>query len=40
MVLGGESVAEELVVQVIPQTEDEFTCYSCTGGWRAETAAY
>ncbi|GAP55610.1 DUF4193 domain-containing protein [Arthrobacter sp. 92] len=26
---GGEFVAEELVVQVIPQAEDEFTCYSC-----------
>jgi hypothetical protein len=29
MVLGSEIVAEELVVEVIPQTEDEFTCYSC-----------
>ena len=26
---GGEFVAEDLVVQVIPQAEDEFTCYSC-----------
>jgi hypothetical protein len=26
---GGEIVAEELVVQVIPQAQDEFTCYSC-----------
>jgi hypothetical protein len=26
---GGEFIAEELVVQVIPQAEDEFTCYSC-----------
>jgi hypothetical protein len=26
---GGEIVAEELVVQVVPQREDEFTCYSC-----------
>lgn len=26
---GGEFVAEELIVQVIPQAEDEFTCYSC-----------
>ena len=26
---GGEIVAEELVVEVIPQAEDEFTCYSC-----------
>ena len=29
MVPGGEFVAEELVVQVIPQAQDEFTCYSC-----------
>ncbi|CAI3805517.1 DUF4193 domain-containing protein [Pseudarthrobacter sp. MM222] len=29
MTPGGEFVAEELVVQVIPQAEDEFTCYSC-----------
>jgi hypothetical protein len=28
MVPGGEFVAEELVVQVIPQAQDEFTCYS------------
>lgn len=26
---GGEFIAEELVVQVIPQAEDEFTCWSC-----------
>lgn len=26
---GGEFVAEELVVQVVPQRNDEFTCYSC-----------
>lgn len=26
---GGEIVAEELVVQVVPQRDDEFTCYSC-----------
>lgn len=26
---GGEFIAEELVVQVIPQADDEFTCYSC-----------
>ena len=26
---GGEIVAEELIVQVIPQAADEFTCYSC-----------
>lgn len=26
---GGEFIVEELVVQVIPQAEDEFTCYSC-----------
>jgi Domain of unknown function (DUF4193) len=26
---GGEFTAEELVVQVIPQADDEFTCYSC-----------
>jgi hypothetical protein len=25
----GEFVAEELIVEVIPQAEDEFTCYSC-----------
>ncbi|MEC5193166.1 MULTISPECIES: DUF4193 domain-containing protein [unclassified Arthrobacter] len=29
MIPGGEFVAEELIVQVIPQAEDEFTCYSC-----------
>ena len=26
---GGEIVSEELTVQVIPQRQDEFTCYSC-----------
>lgn len=26
---GGEFIAEELNVQVIPQAQDEFTCYSC-----------
>jgi hypothetical protein len=26
---GGEFIAEELVVEVIPQANDEFTCYSC-----------
>ena len=26
---GGEIVSEELVVQVIPQGKDDFTCYSC-----------
>lgn len=26
---GGEIVAEELIVQVIPQGEDEFVCSSC-----------
>lgn len=26
---GGEIVAEELIVQVIPQAADEFTCYAC-----------
>ncbi|MDQ0079101.1 DUF4193 domain-containing protein [Arthrobacter oryzae] len=29
VVPGGEFVAEELVVQIIPQAADEFTCYSC-----------
>ncbi|MEC5192672.1 MULTISPECIES: DUF4193 domain-containing protein [unclassified Arthrobacter] len=29
IVPGGEFVAEELIVQVIPQAKDEFTCYSC-----------
>lgn len=29
VVPGGEFVAEELIVHVIPQAEDEFTCYSC-----------
>ena len=26
---GGEIVSEELIIQVVPQGEDEFTCYSC-----------
>ncbi|WP_427135617.1 DUF4193 domain-containing protein [Pseudarthrobacter sp. S9] len=26
---GGEFIAEELTLTVIPQKEDEFTCYSC-----------
>jgi hypothetical protein len=26
---GGEFVAEELVVQIVPQRDDEFTCDSC-----------
>ncbi|MEO3931426.1 DUF4193 domain-containing protein [Micrococcaceae bacterium Sec7.4] len=26
---GGEFIAEELIVQVIPQADDEFTCWSC-----------
>ncbi|GAC1450022.1 MAG: DUF4193 domain-containing protein [Pseudarthrobacter sp.] len=26
---GGEFIAEELIVQVIPQANDEFTCWSC-----------
>jgi hypothetical protein len=26
---GGEFIAEELVVQVVPQADDAFTCYSC-----------
>jgi hypothetical protein len=29
LIPGGEIVAEELIVQVIPQAADEFTCYSC-----------
>ena len=29
MTPGGEIVAEELIVQVIPQAADEFTCSSC-----------
>ena len=29
VVPGGEFIAEELIVQVIPQANDEFTCYSC-----------
>ena len=29
MTPGGEIVADELIVQVIPQAQDEFTCYSC-----------
>ena len=27
--LPGDYIAEELIVQVIPQAEDEFTCWSC-----------
>ncbi len=26
---GGEFIAEELIVQVVPQADDEFTCWSC-----------
>ena len=26
---GGEIVAEELIINVVPQGHDEFTCYSC-----------
>ena len=26
---GGEIVAEELIIQVVPQAADEFTCHSC-----------
>jgi hypothetical protein len=26
---GGEFIAEELIIQIIPQAEDEFTCRSC-----------
>jgi hypothetical protein len=26
---GGEIVAEELIIQIVPQAADEFTCYSC-----------
>ncbi|GAA4035781.1 DUF4193 domain-containing protein [Arthrobacter methylotrophus] len=29
MIPGGEFVNEELIVQVVPQADDEFTCYSC-----------
>jgi hypothetical protein len=29
IVLGWEFVAEELIVQIVPRAEDEFTCYSC-----------
>ena len=29
IVAGWEFVAEELIVQIVPQAEDEFTCYSC-----------
>jgi hypothetical protein len=29
VVPGGEFVAEELIVEVIPQAEDELTCHSC-----------
>jgi hypothetical protein len=31
IVLGWEFVAEELIVQIVPKAEDEFTCYSCSG---------
>jgi hypothetical protein len=27
---GGETVSEELIVQVVPQGADEFTCSSCS----------
>jgi hypothetical protein len=27
--LPGDFIAEELIVQVVPQASDEFTCYSC-----------
>lgn len=26
---GGEIVTDELIIHVLPQAEDEFTCYSC-----------
>lgn len=26
---GGEFIAEELTVEVVPQADDEFTCWSC-----------
>ena len=26
---GGEFIAEELTVEVVPQASDEFTCFSC-----------
>lgn len=26
---GGEFIADELIVEVIPQARDEFTCWSC-----------
>lgn len=29
IVPGWEFVAEELIVVIVPQAEDEFTCYSC-----------
>ncbi|MDP9903250.1 DUF4193 family protein [Arthrobacter bambusae] len=29
LVPGGEFIAEELIVEVLPQADDEFTCYSC-----------
>jgi hypothetical protein len=29
IVPGWEFIAEELIVQIVPQAEDEFTCYSC-----------
>ena len=36
---GGEFVAEELIVQVIPQAEDEFTCFSCFLVWHRSRLA-
>ena len=32
IVPGWEIVAEELIVQIVPQAEDEFTCHSCYSG--------
>jgi hypothetical protein len=29
LIPGGEIISDELIVQVIPQAADEFTCYSC-----------
>lgn len=29
IVPGWEFVAEELIVEIVPPAEDEFTCYSC-----------
>lgn len=26
---GGEIVAQELIINIVPQAEDEFTCHSC-----------